>query len=703
MSQLASYPSAESRFIAPPSGPFPVFAPRLATWPLAGLYVVLVLILCLPSQGLTAPFLVWFGAPLIILLAQAQPRSVVPYGLAGLALSVVILTLLPGFDTSRIIYFAATETAAVALGLIAGRVVRKSLKPNGEPIWTSAAGSINLVLAAGVLPGLVYGGVALWQVMNGSLLDLTTGAAPGAPEPAILDAINDAWLVMPALFAPIIGAIILLPALFGPAAADRTRFREPLSPMIGIAVIGIVTGVCGLAMWQDFLSVLFLLFPVLMWIAARFSVRETGLVAGCLSILVAISLPHDGLLAQLLLDLPHERQLFLSQLVLLISVAAPVITALLLASIKTAQQSLNERNAELQGLLKALPYAFFQLDTEGRIKQCHLCDMEHEFLASLAQAGSALGSLLPTDSQPGFNAQMSAINEGGGKAVDVFELNTGDEISHFELTLTRALQNDYLVLIRDVSEHYRDKENLGRRASLLARSNTELEQFAYVASHDLQEPLRTVASFCELLQRRNGDKLDDDGRMFIEFAVDGSKRLQSMIKDLLAFSRVSTRGRPFAPVNSGDILDAAKRRLQRACEEHDVSIAYGSLPVVSADADQLGEIFYQLLDNAIKYRGEHQPHIQIEARETDADWEFSFMDNGIGFDPSFKERIFQIFQKLHTRDKYPGNGMGLALARKIIERHGGEICAQPRATGGTTISLRLPKDPSKFLLTDLTD
>ena len=243
---------------------------------------------------------------------------------------------------------------------------------------------------------------------------------------------------------------------------------------------------------------------------------------------------------------------------------------------------------------------------------------------------------------------------------------------------TRKLNVD---LERKVAERTTE---LAARAKDLERSNMELQQFAYVASHDLQEPLRTIASFTQLLAKRYADKLDDKAREFIGFAVDGSKRMQTLINDLLAFSRVGTQRKAPAPVRCDTTLDAVLRSLKRAIEENGALITRDALPVVFADEVQLGQLLQNLVGNAIKFRSDKAPRIHIGAERGGPDWKIFVRDNGIGIAPEHYERIFVIFQRLHTKTEYAGTGIGLAVCKKIVERHGGRLWVEPTPGGGST-------------------
>ncbi|MFI6711968.1 ATP-binding protein [Nonomuraea sp. NPDC050478] len=232
------------------------------------------------------------------------------------------------------------------------------------------------------------------------------------------------------------------------------------------------------------------------------------------------------------------------------------------------------------------------------------------------------------------------------------------------------------------------------QADELRRSNGELEQFAYVASHDLQEPLRKVASFTQMLEQRYENELDDRARQYIHYAVDGAKRMQLLINDLLDFSRVGRVGGEKAPMDSGVAVRAALDNLSAAIEDAGATVTTGELPRVTGSPSQLTQLFQNLIENAVKFRGDEPPHVRIEAVERDGMWEFSCSDNGIGVDPKYADRIFLIFQRLHPRDVYAGTGIGLALCRKIVDYHGGRLWLDGDSgeTGGrgTTFRWTLP-------------
>jgi len=293
---------------------------------------------------------------------------------------------------------------------------------------------------------------------------------------------------------------------------------------------------------------------------------------------------------------------------------------------------------------------------------------------------------------------MTALSDTAGK-VSGFEAGAVDYVTkpldgaevlarigtHLTLdSLRRQLQAQNAQLQQEIDA----REEIQRA---LQRSNSELEQLAYVASHDMQEPLRMVASYLQLVAQRYQGKLDADADEFIGFAVDGAKRMQALINDLLSYSRVGTKARPFSPTDGEAILATAISDLGMAIGETGARITHDPLPVVMADAMQLAQLFQNLLGNAIKFHGTEPPQVHIAAEPLGADWCFSVRDNGIGIAPEYFERIFVLFQRLHGRREYSGTGIGLALCKKIVERHGGRIWVESSPGAGSVFRFTIPR------------
>jgi PAS domain S-box-containing protein len=402
-----------------------------------------------------------------------------------------------------------------------------------------------------------------------------------------------------------------------------------------------------------------------------------------------------------------------------------------------AQELLEKQAAELQEQAQLLDLAHDAIvvrDLDGRImfwnqgasqrygwsKNEALNQRTHELLktefpqplkeinASLQQEGFWEGELRHTRKdgrnivvvsrwvlKPGSSTQAPGVLEINS---DVTERKQAEEAlrrAHDELEVrvrerTSELRSSNESLQLEVQERKRTEAALALRSEELTRSNAELEQFAYVASHDLQEPLRMVGSFVQLLERRYKDVLDAKGREHIGYAVDGARRMQMLIQDLLAFSRVGTQGKEFTPTNFNSVVRSVLNNLREAIGESGAKVKCDPLPTLRADGTQIGQLFQNLISNAVKFRGEHSPTIQITAEPTDNCWKFAVRDNGIGIDQRHSERIFLIFQRLHSRREYVGTGIGLAICKKIVDRHGGRIWVESEPGEGSTFLFTLP-------------
>ncbi len=282
-------------------------------------------------------------------------------------------------------------------------------------------------------------------------------------------------------------------------------------------------------------------------------------------------------------------------------------------------------------------------------------------------------------------------------AAEVREVARGDVARHVTVrgpreisALARDVEAMRRALVSEMATIEAARVELEETGRELERSNSDLEQFAYVASHDLQEPLRKVTSFCQLLQRRYGGELDERADQYIEFAVDGAKRMQVLINDLLAFSRVGRTDGRAEVLDAGEILDRAAENLGGALEESGGAITHDPLPHVRAEPALLATVFQNLLGNALKFRGEDPPRVHVAATRDGDRWLLRFTDNGLGIEHEYADRIFTIFQRLHARSTYPGTGIGLAMCRKIVEHHGGSIWLEDTPGPGSTFVVALP-------------
>jgi signal transduction histidine kinase len=292
------------------------------------------------------------------------------------------------------------------------------------------------------------------------------------------------------------------------------------------------------------------------------------------------------------------------------------------------------------------------------------------------------GAILLVGEQNGYYERVHAVSIFAVASIVIFTA-----LAWWNATL---LYNADVEKSRLSMERARAEQQLRQTSANLARSNTELQQFAYVASHDLSEPLRMITSYLQLLTRRSRDKLDPQSLEFIDFAIDGALRMEALIKDLLAYSRVDARGENFEPTDTEKSFDSAISNLKVAIDENKAVVSHQPLPTVTADSVQMTLVFQNLIGNALKFHAESPPHVEVGANRHDGEWVFFVRDDGIGIDPKQFDRIFAIFQRLHTRREYPGTGMGLAICKKIVERHGGKIWVESEPGKGSTFFFTLP-------------
>jgi len=360
--------------------------------------------------------------------------------------------------------------------------------------------------------------------------------------------------------------------------------------------------------------------------------------------------------------------------------------------------------ALLDGIVQLAADGIISVDTDERI---HLFNAGAEEIFGYAAAevlGQRLEVLIPeryraehhAEHLPHF-ARAHETSRRMGTRQEVFGRRKSGEEFPAEVAISKVMVDGrpvYNAVVRDVTERRRHEAELRARGAALERSNAELEQFAYVASHDLQEPLRMVASYTQLLARRYQGKLDAQADKYIRFAVDGAQRMQGLINDLLALSRVGTQGKAFQSTDVGVVVQRALRWLGRAVEESGGTVDVGPMPLLVADAGQLEQVFQNLIANALKFRRpDVPPRVAVTAEPSDDDWRFAVRDNGIGFEQQFAEQIFVVFQRLHTRAEYAGTGVGLAICKKVVERHGGRIWTESVPNAGTTFFFTLPTHP----------
>ena len=371
---------------------------------------------------------------------------------------------------------------------------------------------------------------------------------------------------------------------------------------------------------------------------------------------------------------------------------------------KSAEKHLAQMEGRYRGLLEAAPDAMVVVNQGGEIVLLNV-QAEKQFGYRRDElVGQKVKNIIPE----GFAERL--IADGTRTAAEALaqQIGTGIELigrrkdgSEFpiEIMLSPLESAEGILVtaaIRDITVRKKSEEHLVKTVGELKRSNDELQQFAYVASHDLQEPLRMVASYTQLLAKRYKGRLDSDADEFIAYAVDGCNRMQGLIQDLLAYSRAGTNGKVLREISSEDALKEALTNLRATIEESGAVVTHDSLPAITTDDTQLTQVFQNLVGNAIKYRSAEAPHVHVSATKNGGnEWIFSVRDNGLGIDPQYFERIFVLFQRLHGRKEFKGTGIGLAICKKIVERLGGRIWVESQPEKGSTFYFALPERDEK--------
>ncbi|MDS0476922.1 PAS domain S-box protein [Natrinema sp. 1APR25-10V2] len=360
---------------------------------------------------------------------------------------------------------------------------------------------------------------------------------------------------------------------------------------------------------------------------------------------------------------------------------------------KRREQALREREHRLKRykeytdkILDAIDDVFYLLDEDGDLQRWNeslsavtgFSSTEIESMHALEFFGEADQETIAAAIEDGFTTGQTQVE------ADV-RTKDGEHIP-YEFVASTLEDPDGNMVLAGIGRDITDRREYERQ---LEESNERLEQFAYAASHDLQEPLRMITSYLQLIENRYADELDEDAEEFIEFAVDGADRMQEMIEGLLQYSRVETQGDPFEPVDLDKVLEDTLENLQMAIEESSAEITVDALPEVHGDHSQLQQVFQNLISNAIEYSGDEPPQIHIDAEQYGSEYIIAVHDKGIGIDPEEQDRIFQVFQRLHSHEEHPGTGIGLALCQRIVERHGGEIWVDSEPGEGTTFSFTL--------------
>ncbi|MEQ1825836.1 MAG: ATP-binding protein [Pirellula sp.] len=529
----------------------------------------------------------------------------------------------------------------------------------------------------------------------------------------------------------LLGILLVVPAFVLIRSSFHARWSSLLSfrtlliyGMIVLMCLGCFAEMSGKTIYEQ---ILLCMLPAVMVILA-FATELSGVVIGSYIITIAAILGTLSQRGPFAVQNKDESWLLLQAYIAIVTLMGFVVSALVAEStalangladmrdretreeyerqLSESSRLLSETSADLQGVLATFPDLYFWLDPDGTFRRYFSTGPLHVppemFLNKKVQEifPPEIASLLSDAVRRA--AQSKTVVE-----VDYPLTSNGNE-EWFEARLQQLKSGQILAIIRDITnrkqteaslqqlldERQHHSQLLAQRAVELSRSNSELEQFAYVASHDLREPLRMVRNFCNLLQERFSQSLEPKAKEYLGFAVDGAKRMQFMIDDLLEYSRVGKGEYRFVDVSLETVIQHAIENLRASIEESKAVFEFSNLPTISADSHRLTQLMQNLISNAIKFAGEQSPRIAIHCIQSETHWQISVCDNGIGIEPQYFDRVFMMFQRLHSHSKYPGTGVGLAICKRIVEQHGGSIWIESDVGVGSKIQFTIPICPS---------
>ncbi|MFH0908026.1 MAG: MASE1 domain-containing protein [bacterium] len=637
-----------------------------------------------------------------LMLAEVQPNATIVWPCTGISLAAVLIL-------GRWVWPAIFAGAFLANFSTAGTA------------WTSvaiAAGNTLEALAGGWLVNRFSGGVRAFdsprQIVTyaavTALFSTTISATIGVVSLQLggfvsASQFTPAWLAW--WVGDMISDLVVAPFIilwFTKPRIQWSVFNRYEALLLLLLLITI--GQCVFSGWLPFENkdypLEFVCLPLLVWAAFRFGPCETATASLVLSAIAFSGTYRDlGPFAQFS---PHESFILL-QTYLGGSAVIALIMAAAVSEQRRAEEALRDSEAQTRAILNTTVDAIITIDERGSVLSFNPAAERIFGYAANEVQGRNVAMLMPPPHRDRHDAYISNyLQTGVAKVIGISREETGrrKDGSVFDLDLAVSEvwfgpRRIFTGIIRDITSHKKAEQRLMQMADELERSNKDLEQFAFIASHDLQEPLRKVRSFTEMLARRYQGRLDADADTFIEYIVDGAKRLQLLIDDLLLYSRVGRGELVVDPVAVGDIVLAVTRDMERHIKEDGGEIHVGDLPVVHANATLLRQVFQNLVGNAAKFRSDTPLRIRIWSERTDGRWLFAVSDNGIGIAPEAHDRIFLAFQRLHTRREYPGTGMGLAICKRIVERHAGKIRVESEPERGATFFFTIPdRDAAPF-------
>lgn len=366
-------------------------------------------------------------------------------------------------------------------------------------------------------------------------------------------------------------------------------------------------------------------------------------------------------------------------------------------SLQKTRGELNASKIKYFDLFNLAPVSYVIIENNLAIREANLTFSQMVGSDVKNVLHKKLSSFVTADTQDTLYLHIRSALESGSKQSNEIKLKGNPEIDVRIVSIPVKEEGKIAIqsTLLDITDIKMAQQTMEEHTKELQRSNAELQQFAYIASHDLQEPLRMITAYLGLLKKKYGDELSPQAREYMSTAMSGAERMRQLIDDLLQYSRIDTHGKEYTLVNLTKVAEEIKSDLQMAINDTGASVVIGPLPTIMMDESQITQVFQNLIANAIKFHGQEPPRVEVTAHHGDHEWIIAVADNGIGIDPKFHGNLFKMFQRLHTREEYPGTGIGLAISKKIVERHGGRIWVESEVGKGSTFFFTIPAGEGK--------
>ncbi|TQV70066.1 ATP-binding protein [Denitrobaculum tricleocarpae] len=613
--------------------------------------------------------------------------------------AILLAVLVYATPGHRIVFFSVCFVANVAANLVYGSLIVVSL-------LLATANIVEVAVGLYLMRKLVREGEVFGDVTNFSRSFLVSAvSAPAAG--AFVGACTISYMMGASFFdvfktwwiADVTGLIIFFPLAFFVVHRTEGWSRQVSTMARAVALVIVVAGSAWVLLQENVFVVFILLQMVFLWVVFQSSVAGCSLAVSVMGIVLTfLTLKGLGPVGSLEGLSIAERVQNLQ--ITLVAIAVPMLMiSIVLSRHRRLAAALMESEKRYRELYDNSPVMLHSIGKDGKLISVSEFWLRKMGYTREEVLGRSSTDFLTEQSREYAKAEVIPRFIREGEITDVeyqFVKKDGEVFDALMSAIQEPAVGDgtsrSFAVVTDVTKQKQSETALAQTVSELERSNRDLQQFAYVASHDLQEPLRMVASYCDLLKLRFAEKLGDDGREFIDFAVDGARRMQGLINDLLKYSRAGNHEYQTTAVDLEEVVDSVRRDLSALIDERGVEIQCSDLPTIWGDSGQIRLVFQNLIHNAIKFNDATDPRIDIAAELEGGHWKISIDDNGIGIDPQHADRIFDVFNRLHTREEYSGTGIGLAIVKRVIERHNGQIALTTKAGKGTRFTFTLPRE-----------